>query len=162
MDAQACSANLEFADIVFMFNFFTESPKMEFYGPEDIKKAQKSMKVDFEKATVDPRNMSWSTANEVWKEGQKKTFTDILKGILWDINLESHPSVSVYSKLKNLSIRMGRDIVCVGKKVSGAPGAQASGHLYPSDPAGRTPMLIVVVGAGAVFAAAKTYFRQNY
>jgi hypothetical protein len=39
--------------------------------------------------------------------------------------------------------------------VSGAPGAQASGHLYPSDPAGRTPMLIVVVGAGAVFAAAK-------
>ena len=80
---------------------------MEFYGPEDIKKAQKSMKVDFEKATVDPRNMSWSTTNEVWKEGQKKTFTDILKGILWDINLESHPSVSVYSKLKNLSIRMG-------------------------------------------------------
>ena len=46
----------------FMFHLFSESPKMEFYGPEDIKKAQKSMKVDFEKATVDPRNMSWSTA----------------------------------------------------------------------------------------------------
>ena len=138
----------------FMFHLFSESPKMEFYGPEDIKKGQKAMQLDFKNASVDPRDMRWSTTDQVWKDGQRKTYGNIIEEILRDIHNESEPS-GIYSRLKNLSLRMGRDIVCVGKKVSGVPGAQASGHLYPSHRAGTATTFIVAVGGGTVFAAAK-------
>ena len=68
-----------------MFHLFSKSPRLEFYGPEDIKKAQKAMQLEFKKATVYPRDMRKSTTDQVWKDSQRKTYGNIIEEILRDI-----------------------------------------------------------------------------
>ena len=122
---------------------------MEVLGPEEIQVAQKKMRINLTGVSdqVDQRGQKFGTVVEVWQEGQRRTFSEILAGVLGDIREKRKEADQVFSLMNNLTLRTGTNLVCVGKKlgVGVVHGAQA-----PWQPDhNRQDHLMVVSGWGA-------------
>ena len=121
---------------------------MEVLGPIEIKATQKKMRLDLRgvKEHVDQRGQHFGTVTMLWKEGKKRIFTEKLSGLMHAVKDRGDPD-KTFGDLKNLTLRTGSHLVCVGKKlgVGVVHGAQAPWQPDPN----RQDHLMVVSGWGA-------------
>ena len=119
---------------------------MEILRKKEIKNTQERLDLKFNRDMVDPRASKRDYLLQVWNSGKVTIFRETMAQIFREYGQGVNDQVKTFSALKYLAIRMGSNIVCVGKEVKVVHGAQALWY---------QTVWCVTVGAGVCFGAAR-------
>ena len=127
---------------------------MEVIGPQEIENIQQTMHLNFSDLEIDCGGNQWDGLVKVWEDGRKSTFIELMTSILSDYESGKENRQDSFARLKNLSLRIGSDIVCLYKVTEPVGGAQAPWDIYRYgyDSDGR--VWAVIVYAANTFALA--------
>ena len=88
---------------------------MEVTGEEKVRRTQSAIGLTFRPGGTNPSERKKKSLSEVWEAGRRETFAKGLEGILVDFGVGVTDGSETFGRLKNLAIRMGAELICVGK-----------------------------------------------